>query len=117
MTRVNHVEISSVADLMGSEDLLQLQVSSFEAAVNPIVISRRDGRIVWVNNAFEQLSGHTREEVLGKSTCLLKSGQQSRSFYENIWGDDSLRRDVAWRISKSTQGWQLTPGGDDYNSH
>jgi two-component system cell cycle response regulator len=67
------------------EDLLQLQVAALEAAANPILISRRDGTIIWINKAFERLSGYTRHEALGQNTSLLKSGQHSASFYKNMW--------------------------------
>ncbi|MGB7025606.1 MAG: PAS domain S-box protein [Candidatus Acidiferrales bacterium] len=73
-------------EIGGSDNLLQqLQVTALEAAANPIIISRRDGIIVWVNKAFEQLSGYPRGEVLGQSTRLLKSGQQPPSFYKDMW--------------------------------
>ena len=76
----------NATEIGGSDNLLQqLQVTALEAAANPIIISRRDGIIVWVNKAFEQLSGYTRGEVLGQSTRLLKSGQQPPSFYKDLW--------------------------------
>jgi two-component system cell cycle sensor histidine kinase/response regulator CckA len=68
-----------------SRDLLGLQAAALEAAANPIVISQRDGTIIWVNHAFEQLSGYTRAECLGRSTNLLKSGQLPPSFYKQMW--------------------------------
>lgn len=82
---IDRPECPATPELVGSEELIQLQVTALEAAANPIIISKRDGTIIWVNRAFEQLSGYTREEVLGQSTRLLKSGQQSPSFYENMW--------------------------------
>lgn len=66
-------------------DLLQLQAAALEAAANPILISSRDGRIIWANEAFEQLSGYSRSEVLGQTTQLLKSGQHPHSFYKQMW--------------------------------
>ena len=56
-----------------------------EAAANPIVISQRDGTILWVNHAFELLSGYTRAEAIGRNTNLLRSGQQPASFYKDMW--------------------------------
>jgi len=83
--QTDQVEHPSATELAGAEDMLHLQATALEAAANPIIISRRDGIIIWVNKAFEQLSGYTRGEVLGQSTSLLKSGQQSSSFYKNMW--------------------------------
>ena len=88
-------EDAGIPELIGAEDLLQLQAAALEAADNPIIISRRDGTIVWVNKAFEQLSGYTRDEALGQSTSLLKSGQHSPSFYKNIW--ETILSGQKWR--------------------
>jgi two-component system, cell cycle sensor histidine kinase and response regulator CckA len=66
-------------------ELIYLQVAALEAAANAIVISRRDGTIIWTNQAFEQLSGYKREEALGRNTNLLKSGEQAPEFYREMW--------------------------------
>jgi two-component system cell cycle response regulator len=76
---------ASRPEVTGAEDLLQLQATALEAAANPIIISKRDGTIIWVNSAFEQLSGYARDEALGQDTRLFKSGKQSRSFYKEMW--------------------------------
>jgi len=68
-----------------AEELLQLQAAALEAAANPIIISKRDGTIIWVNDAFEQLSGYSRIEAIGQNTRLLKSGQHAPAFYEEMW--------------------------------
>ena len=64
---------------------LRLQSAALEAAANAIVITDYEGTIVWVNRAFTIMTGYDKEEVLGKSTRLLKSGEQPESFYANLW--------------------------------
>jgi two-component system, cell cycle sensor histidine kinase and response regulator CckA len=84
--KTDNLEHPSATEIGGIDNLLQrLQATALEAAANPIIISGRDGTIVWVNKAFEQLSGYAREEVLGQSTRLLKSGRQSPHFYKDMW--------------------------------
>jgi len=83
------------SEFLGAEDLLQLQVAGLEAAANPIVISRTDGTIIWVNGAFEQLSGYSKAEALGQNTRLLRSGEQPASFYKNMW--DTILSGQKWR--------------------
>ncbi|HKV48011.1 MAG TPA: PAS domain S-box protein [Candidatus Acidoferrales bacterium] len=65
--------------------LASLQVAALEAAANPIIITQRNGLIIWVNTAFEQLSGYSREEAVGRTTRLLRSGHQPESFYKDLW--------------------------------
>ncbi len=88
-------ERPAIPELAVTEDLLQLQAAALEAAANPILISRRDGTTIWVNEAFEHLSGYTREEVLGQRTSLLKSGQQPDSFFKNMW--ETILSGQKWR--------------------
>ena len=88
-------ERPAIPELAGAEDLLQLQAAALEAAANPILISRRDGTIIWVNNAFEHLSGYSRDEVLGQNTNLLKSGQHPSLFYKQMW--ETVLSGEKWR--------------------
>ena len=82
-------------ELPGAEDLLQLKATALEAAANPIVISRRDGTIIWVNQAFEQLSGYSRDETLGQRISLLRSGHHPPAFFKNMW--DTILSGQRWQ--------------------
>ena len=68
-----------------AEEQLRLQSAAVQAAANAIVITNRDGKILWVNPAFSQTTGYSFNEVLGKNPRLLKSGKQDRAFYQNMW--------------------------------
>jgi diguanylate cyclase (GGDEF)-like protein/PAS domain S-box-containing protein len=43
------------------------------------------GHIEYVNPAFEALTGWSREEVLGRTPAVLKSGLQSDEVYQQLW--------------------------------
>jgi len=62
-----------------------LLARALEAAANAVFIADREGRIVWVNDAFCRLSGYARDEAIGRSPGLLKSGKQSPDFYRELW--------------------------------
>src|SRR3989338_9015735 len=47
-----------------------------------VVITDRDGKIEYVNPAFEAQTGYKAEEAVGQTPRILKSGQQGRDFYE-----------------------------------
>jgi len=72
-------------ELQKSEERLRLQSSALEAAANAIVITDREGRIVWANPASTRLTGYTLEETLGQNPSLLKSGKHDQAFYQNLW--------------------------------
>ncbi len=50
-----------------------------------VVITNRDGIIEYVNPAFENVTGYSAKEALGKTPRILKSGRHEQSFYENLW--------------------------------
>ena len=61
-----------------------------EQSVNTIVITDLDGNIEYANNAFEKTTGYTFNEAIGKNPRILKSGEQPKEFYENLWNVISL---------------------------
>ena len=60
--------------------LVELQAAALEATANAVVITDQTGTVIWVNSAFEQLTGYTHAEIVGQSTRVLKSGQNSRAY-------------------------------------
>lgn len=67
------------------EDATRLQSAALEAAANGIVITDRDGVIIWTNPGFTQLTGYGADEVIGRTPRVLKSGQHDAPFYAAIW--------------------------------
>ncbi|NJD68994.1 MAG: response regulator [candidate division NC10 bacterium] len=68
-----------------AEVQLRLQTTALEAAANGIVITDRDGTIVWVNPAATPLTGYTAQELLGQNLRLLKSDRHDTAFFQDLW--------------------------------
>jgi PAS domain S-box-containing protein len=68
-----------------SEEELQLHDSVLENAANGIVITDRGGVIIWVNQAFTELTGYTSSECLGKKPSILKSGAHDQEYFAELW--------------------------------
>ena len=68
-----------------ADEQLKLQSAALEVAANAIVITDYEGKIVWVNRAFTAMTGYSKEETLGKNPRLLKSGEQTESYYAELW--------------------------------
>src|SRR6478672_1581273 len=66
-----------------------LDALGFAAAVNQagqaIVICDRAGDILYVNPAFERITGYAGAEVAGKNPRILKSGVQDPEYYRDLW--------------------------------
>jgi PAS domain S-box-containing protein len=69
-------------------------ISAIAQVGESIVMTDLDARIVYVNPAFEHLTGYTREEALGKNPRVLKSGVHSQQFYAQLW--DALKAGESW---------------------
>jgi diguanylate cyclase (GGDEF)-like protein/PAS domain S-box-containing protein len=63
----------------------RILANALSSIANAIFITDRIGRIVWANDAFCQLSGYSRKEILGHTPSLMKSGMQSEAFYVHLW--------------------------------
>jgi two-component system, cell cycle sensor histidine kinase and response regulator CckA len=68
-----------------ADEQSRLQTAALAAAANGIVITGADGNVIWANPAFEALTGYQLAEVVGKSTNILKSGEQGEEFYVEMW--------------------------------
>ncbi|MEW5798392.1 MAG: PAS domain S-box protein [Bacteroidota bacterium] len=53
--------------------------------VNPIQITNTEGKIIYANPAYINISGYTREELIGKNPNVLSSGKQTKEFWKRVW--------------------------------
>jgi PAS domain S-box-containing protein len=65
-----------------------------DQAAEAIIIADHEGTILYVNPAFERISGYSREEAVGKTPRILRSGKQDKSLYREMW--DTLERGEVW---------------------
>ncbi len=68
-----------------ADSKLQLAASVFAHAREAIAITDALGTIVDINEAFTRITGYNREEAIGQSPSILKSGRQDKTFYEAMW--------------------------------
>jgi len=59
--------------------------SAIEQTADQVMITDREGRIEYVNPAFERATGYSREMVVGQTPRILKSGAHDLAFYKNVW--------------------------------
>lgn len=78
-----------------AEEQIQLAASVFEHSHEAIMITDAEARIVEVNRAFQELTGYSRDEVLGRNPNILKSGRHDPQFYRQVW--EALGRNGHWR--------------------
>jgi PAS domain S-box-containing protein len=69
-----------------AQDRNALLSNAVEQTADGVFISDSAGRIEYVNSAFERTTGYTRDEALGNTPRLLKSGHHEQDFYKQMWG-------------------------------
>ena len=76
-------------DLPGQRHVAGERIGQLSSAVeqtgDSVFITDREGRIEYVNPAFERICGYTLDEVRGKTPRVLKSGVHDQAFYERLW--------------------------------
>ena len=77
--------VEDITSRQKAEELLRQQSTALEAAANGILLTDRDGTILWVNPAVTNLTGFSIQELIGAKTSLFKSGVQDREFYQQMW--------------------------------
>jgi PAS domain S-box-containing protein len=80
-----HSIVHDITEKKNAESLLQLLSRSTDQSPVSIVITDPQGIIQYVNPKFTEITGYSSEEVLGKSPGILKSGEHTKEFYDNLW--------------------------------
>jgi diguanylate cyclase (GGDEF)-like protein/PAS domain S-box-containing protein len=88
---------------------LELEISGrvIERMSEAVAVSGEDGKLIKVNAAFEQMSGYSEAEVLGRSVALLESPRHDALQYQSI--QEMVRKDGRWK----GEMWQRRKDGAD----
>jgi len=86
--------VRDVTERKRAEEVLQRLSLALEQAAEEIIITDPDGVIEYVNPAFEKITGYSRQEAIGRTPRLVKSGVHDRAFYERLWG--TIKRGEIW---------------------
>lgn len=68
-----------------AEEQLRFSSRVFNQAQEGIIITDTAGVITDVNPAFCEITGYSREEVIGKGPRILNSGKHAPEFFSNMW--------------------------------
>ncbi|MBN1481029.1 SpoIIE family protein phosphatase [candidate division KSB1 bacterium] len=79
------VHAEDITERKNAEKTLKKLSSAVEQTADAVLITTEKGIIEYVNPAFMKMSGYTREEAIGQTPRLLKSGKHEKSFYQEIW--------------------------------
>ena len=66
------------------ESLLKLS-KAIEQTIDTVVITNRNGKIEYVNQTFEDITGYSAKDALGNTSRILKSGKCDPALYKDLW--------------------------------
>ncbi len=101
-------EVAQEAARRAAEEQMRLAAVAFENTVEGIVVADAEHRIMSVNRAFSEITGHPPAQLLGKELTVLGWGRQNSAFCEKMltW----LHEHGSWH----GEIWSRRQGGHAY---
>jgi diguanylate cyclase (GGDEF)-like protein/PAS domain S-box-containing protein len=94
----NHLE-KLVQDAAVQLELKSVEILKLSLVVDQspdsIIITDIEGRIEYVNNAFVEHTGYSREEAIGQNPRFMQSGKTPLSVFDDLWA--TLTKGQPWR--------------------
>ncbi len=86
--------VQDVSARIKAEEELRLAATTFDTHAG-ILITDRQGTILRVNPRFEEMTGYSRDELIGQNPRILHSERQDSKFYELMWS--TLKETGQWQ--------------------
>lgn len=90
-----------------AEEQLRIAATAFETQ-DGILISDKHNRIIRVNQAFQDITGFSEQEVIGETPAILNSGRHSNAFYQQLYQE--LHEQGRWE----GEVWNRRKNGEVY---
>jgi two-component system, cell cycle sensor histidine kinase and response regulator CckA len=78
-----------------------------EQAAEAVMMTTVDGRIIYVNPAFERITGFSAAEAVGRMPSILAAERQDRAMYHDLW--QTILRGEVWRAEITNRRKDGTP--------
>lgn len=65
-------------------EMLKLS-SALTHSADAVMVTNREGKIEYVNPAFETITGYMREEIVGQDPSLLRSDEHDENLFTEMW--------------------------------
>jgi PAS domain S-box-containing protein len=77
--------LQDITDLRRAEEQMSMLSGALEQTADSVFITDVRGSILYVNESFVRQSGFAREEALGETPRILKSGEHDPEFFRALW--------------------------------
>ncbi|QEN04332.1 EAL domain-containing protein [Thiospirochaeta perfilievii] len=86
--------VQDITDKKRIESEIKMLSSAIDESMNIIFITNLSGSIIYVNKAFETVTGYLKHEVINQNPRIFSSGSASQIRYEDLW--DSITSGKIW---------------------
>ncbi|MBP1647100.1 MAG: multi-sensor hybrid histidine kinase [Bacteroidetes bacterium] len=93
--RLVYAVVHDVSGLREDQNKLRTLSQVVEQSPVSVMITDAHGAIEYINPKLTEVSGFTREELIGKNPRVMRSGKQSEEFYGNLW--KTIASGQVWR--------------------
>jgi diguanylate cyclase (GGDEF)-like protein/PAS domain S-box-containing protein len=100
--------VQDITERVEAEERMRLWSHVLDYSAEGIFICDPQQRILLVNAAFQQLTGFSADEAIGKTPRILQSGRQGPTFYAELW--KTLTTTGRWR----GEMWNRRKSGELY---
>jgi len=90
-----HIVEKDIREKKQLEDELIQYYNAFKNSSHGIIITDLKGNIIDVNDGFVKIFGYGHNEIIGKTTAILRSRHSSDDLYKQMW--ESLEKHNGWR--------------------
>ena len=87
--------VRDISERKAAEEQIRKLTLAVEQSPESIVITNLNATIEYVNESFVQVTGYSREEVIGQNPRILQSGKTPRATYDALW--QALTHGEPWR--------------------
>jgi len=84
-----------IADIKLANTELRRLTNAIEQSAESVIITNTSGIIEYVNPAFTRISGFSREEALGKTPKILRSGMNPPGVFKDMW--ETILKGRIWK--------------------
>lgn len=77
--------VIDITERKQAEEELNKLSRAVEFSSSAVIMTDREGEIEYINPKFTEVTGYTKEEIIGQNPRILKSGETLDSVYDELW--------------------------------
>jgi len=80
-----YASIIDIQERRSAASQQKLLSNALEKTADSVIITDDDGKIIFVNKAFEHTTGYNKKEAIGQYPSIIKSEKQDEKYYRRMW--------------------------------